>query len=106
MPFFDLATAVQLTQESHPAVVNQLYRWSRAGKLVPLRRGMYAFADRYRRTAVSPAALANALYSPSYISGLWALAFVGLIRDVEPFLERPVDAALLERVNLDTVLAT
>jgi len=79
MPFFDLATAVQLTQESHPTVVNQLHRWSRAGKLVPLRRGMYAFADRYRRTAVSPAALANALYSPSYISGLWALAFFGLI---------------------------
>ena len=27
-----------------------------------------------------------------------------LIRDVEPFLERPADAALLERVNLDAVL--
>ena len=28
-----------------------------------------------------------------------------LIRDVELFLERPADAALLERVNLDAVLA-
>ncbi len=28
-----------------------------------------------------------------------------LIRDVEPFLERPADTALLERVNLDAVLA-
>ena len=28
-----------------------------------------------------------------------------LIRDVEPFLERPADAALLERVNLEAVLA-
>ena len=28
-----------------------------------------------------------------------------LIRDVEPFLERPADAALLERANLDAVLA-
>ena len=28
-----------------------------------------------------------------------------LIRDVEPFLERPADAALLERINLDAVLA-
>ena len=28
-----------------------------------------------------------------------------LIRDVEPFLERPADAALLERVNLDAMLA-
>ena len=79
MPFFDLATVVQLTEESHPSVVNQLHRWSRAGKLVPLRRGMYTFVDRYRRVPVSPATLANALYSPSYISGLWALGFFGLI---------------------------
>ena len=42
-------------------------------------RGMYTFADRYRRVPVSPAALANALYSPSYVSGLWALGFYGLI---------------------------
>ena len=28
-----------------------------------------------------------------------------LARDVAPFLERPADAALLERVNLDAVLA-
>lgn len=79
MPFFDLATVVQLTDESHSGAVNQLHRWSRAGKLVPLRRGMYTFVDRYRRVPVSPAALANALYTPSYISGLWALGFLGLI---------------------------
>ena len=79
MPFFDLATVVQLTEEPHPSVVNQLHRWSRAGKLVPLRRGMYTLVERYRRVPVSPAALANALYSPSYISGPWALAFCGLI---------------------------
>ena len=79
MPFFDLATVVQLTGESHPSVVNQFHRWSRAGKLVPLRRGLYTFVDRYRRAPVSPATLANALYSPSYISGPWALGFFGLI---------------------------
>ena len=79
MPFFDLATVVQLTQESRASLVGQLHRWCRSGKLVPLRRGMYTFADRYRRVTVSPAALANALYRPSYISGLWALGFYGLI---------------------------
>lgn len=79
MPFFDLATVVQLTEESHAATVGQLHRWSRAGKLVPLRRGLYTLADRYRRAPVSPAALANALYTPSYLSGLWALGFYGLI---------------------------
>ena len=45
MPFFDLATAAQLADEPHASVVNQLHRWSRAGKLVPLRRGMYTFAE-------------------------------------------------------------
>lgn len=79
MPFFDLATVVQLTEEPHSSAVNQLHRWSRAGKLVPLRRGMYTFVDRYRRVPISPAVLANALYSPSYISGLWALGYFGLI---------------------------
>ena len=79
LPFFDLATVAQLADEPHGSLVNQMHRWSRAGKLVPLRRGMYAFADRYRRVPVSPAALANALYSPSYLSGLWALGFYGLI---------------------------
>ena len=79
MPFFDLATVAQLTDEPHASVVNQLHRWRRAGKLVPLRRGVYTFAERYRRSPVSPAALANALYAPSYISGLWALGFHGLI---------------------------
>ena len=81
MPFFDLATVAQLADEPHASVVNQLHRWSRAGKLVPLRRGLYTFADRYRRAPVSPAALANALYAPSYLSGLWALGFHGLIPD-------------------------
>lgn len=79
MPFFDLATVVQLTEEPHANVVNQLHRWTRGGKLLSLRRGMYAWADRYRRTPLSPAALANALYSPSYVSGPWALGFYGLI---------------------------
>ncbi len=84
MPFFDLATIAQLTEEPHGSLVNQMHRWSRAGKLVSLRRGMYAFADRYRRVPVSPASLANALYSPSYLSGLWALGFHGLIPEAVP----------------------
>ena len=78
-PWFDLATCVQLSGEPRRDVVNQLYRWSRAGKVIPLRRGMYALADRYRHVPVPPAALANALCFPSYLSGPWALGFYGLI---------------------------
>ena len=83
-PWFDLATVVQLSGEARRDVVNQLSRWSRAGKLIPLRRGMYTLADRYRHVAVPPANLANALCFPSYLSGQWALSFYGLIPDAVP----------------------
>ena len=83
-PWFDLATVIQLIGEPRRDVVNQLYRWSRAGKLIPLRRGMYALADRYRRVPVPPAALANALCFPSYLGGLWALGYYGLIPEAVP----------------------
>ena len=78
-PFFDLATVLVLSGEDRAQVRTQLYRWARAGKLVPLRRGMYALADRYCKTPINPAALANHIYRPSYLSGLWALGFYGLI---------------------------
>ena len=84
MPWFDLATVVQLSDDPRRDVVNQLSRWSRAGKVIPLRRGMYALADRYRRAPVPPAALANALCFPSYLSGPWALGFYGLIPEAVP----------------------
>ena len=83
-PWFDLSTVVQLSGEPRREVVNQLSRWSRAGKVIPLRRGMYTLADRYRRVPVPPAALANALCSPSYLSGLWALSYYGLIPEAVP----------------------
>jgi predicted transcriptional regulator of viral defense system len=78
-PFFDLATAVQLSGEKRAGVCTQLYRWTKQGKLFSLRRGMYALADRFRRVPINPAELANHLYRPSYLSGLWALGFYGLI---------------------------
>ncbi len=77
--FFDLASVVQLTGERRQNIRMQLHRWSRAGKLLPLRRGMYAFSENYRRREVNHAELANQLYTPSYISTHWALGFLGLI---------------------------
>jgi predicted transcriptional regulator of viral defense system len=78
-PFFDLATAVQISGEARSTLLTQLHRWTRAGKLLSLRRGMYALAEPYRRVPVDPAHLANHLYRPSYLSGVWALGFYGLI---------------------------
>jgi len=78
-PFFDLATVVQLSGEERPGLRTQLSRWTKTGRLVALRRGMYSLADRYRKVPINPAMLANQLYRPSYLSGLWALGFYGLI---------------------------
>ena len=78
-PYFDVAMVAQLTSEPRQTLRTQLHRWSRAGKLIPLRRGMYAFSDRPRRRTVSPAALSNYLYKPAYLSTHWALGYYGLI---------------------------
>lgn len=77
--FFDLATVVQLTGEKRESLRIQLSRWCRSGKLISLRRGMYAFPDAGRSTKINPAVLANRLYHPSYISTHWALGFYDLI---------------------------
>jgi predicted transcriptional regulator of viral defense system len=57
----------------------QLSRWIGQGKVVALRRAMYTLSDLYRKVPMVPAALSNALYRPSYLSGLWALSFHDLI---------------------------
>ena len=79
LPWFDLPMLTQLTGEEKRAIRGQLHRWIKAEKIISLRRSMYTLADRYRRKTLSPAALANALYTPSYLSTLWALGFYGLI---------------------------
>ena len=79
LPCFDLAALVQLAGEKRTTRRMQLYRWTAQGKLVALRRGMYALANPYRRTPINPAALANQLYHPSYLSLHWALGYYGLI---------------------------
>jgi predicted transcriptional regulator of viral defense system len=78
-PYFDIAMAAQLSGESRQTLRTQLHRWTKAGKLLSLRRGMYAFSDPPRRRTISPASLSNSLYKPSYLSSYWALGYYGLI---------------------------
>ncbi|GMR22631.1 MAG: hypothetical protein BMS9Abin37_0994 [Acidobacteriota bacterium] len=78
-PCFDIAMAAQLSGESRQTLLTQLHRWTKAGKLLPLRRGMYAFSDSPRRRTINPASLSNCLYKPSYLSTYWALGYYGLI---------------------------
>ncbi len=79
LPWFDFATVLQLSGEPRQNLRVRLYEWRKAGKLLSLRRGMYALAEPYRRVAAHPALLSNQLYTPSYISMHWALSFYGLI---------------------------
>ncbi len=78
LPVFDLSTVVQMADERRETIKMQLHRWCKAGKLIALRRGMYAFPPVCGK-AVNPAATANALYAPSYLTAQWAMSFLGLI---------------------------
>jgi predicted transcriptional regulator of viral defense system len=77
--WFDLATLVQLTGTRRASLVIQLHRWVQSGKLLSLRRGMYALPEPYRRRALGAAEIANNLYAPSYLSTHWALGYYGMI---------------------------
>jgi hypothetical protein len=79
MAYFDLALLVQAFDDRREVIRVQLSRWMTQGKVIGLRRGMYTLADMYRRAPVTPALLANQLYRPSYLSGLWALGYHDLI---------------------------
>lgn len=78
-PYFDYPSVCLLSGESDEAVRTSLYRFKRSGKLLELRRGLYAFGSPFRKSPLNPAALAAALYSPSYLSELWALSWYGVI---------------------------
>lgn len=79
MQCFDLPLLAQAFNDRRPNIRVQVSRWIGQGKVVALRRGMYTLSDAYRKVPVVPAALSNALYHPSYLSGLWALGFHDLI---------------------------
>jgi hypothetical protein len=79
LPWFDLPLLVQAFDDRRACIRVQLSRWIKQGKLVALRRGMYTLPDTYRRKLLSPAVLANQLYCPSCLSGLWALGYHDMI---------------------------
>ncbi len=62
----------------------QLSRWVTAGRLLQLRRGVYAIADPYRKLEPHPFLIANALRKNSYVSLQSALAHHGLIPEHVP----------------------
>ena len=57
----------------------QLSRWTRAGRLLQMRRGLYALAPPWQKRKPQPFLVANRLASGSYVSGFSALAFAQAI---------------------------
>ncbi|MCU0663112.1 MAG: hypothetical protein MUC50_12395 [Myxococcota bacterium] len=62
----------------------QLSRWVKAGRLLRLRRGLYALAPAWRKVAPHPFLVANQMQRGSYVSLQAALAYHGLIPEHVP----------------------
>ena len=77
-PVFE--TGFLLAGDVDPANVRrQLCRWTGAGRLLQLRRGLYALAPPWQKQRPEPFLVANWLAPGSYVSGLSALAFAHAI---------------------------
>jgi len=65
-------------------VRRQLSRWTKAGRLYQLRRGLYALAPPFQKVKPHPFVVANRMMRSSYVSLQSALGYYGLIPDVVP----------------------
>lgn len=78
MPTFE--TGLLLAGNVNPShIQQQLSRWTSAGKLIQLRRGLYALTAPYVKRKAHPFAIANQLVRGSYVSLQTALAHYSLI---------------------------
>ena len=82
-PVFE--TGLLLAGDVDPADVRkQLSRWTKAGKLLQLRRGLYALAPPYQKTIPATFGVANRLKPASYVSLQSALSHYGMIPEHVP----------------------
>jgi predicted transcriptional regulator of viral defense system len=82
-PLFE--TGLLLAGDVDPAGVRrQLSRWVEAGRLLKLRRGLYALAAPFQKIRPHPFLVANRLVPGSYVSLQSALAHFGLIPESVP----------------------
>ncbi len=65
-------------------VRRQLSRWTKAGRLYQLRRGLYALAPPFQKIKPHPFVIANRMARGSYVSCQSALAHAGLIPEYVP----------------------
>lgn len=58
---------------------NIITKWLKRGDLVQIKKGLYIFGPRFRKTLIDLEVIANLLFGPSYISCEYAMQFHGLI---------------------------
>ncbi len=80
-------------------VRRQLSRWTVAGKLVQLRRGLYCVAPPYHRAVPHPFVVANRLVRGSYVSLQSALSHHDLIPEYVPVITSVTTGRPVELVN-------
>ncbi len=82
-PVFE--TGLLLAGDVDPRDVRrQLSRWTKAGRLYQLRRGVYALAPPFQKIRPHPFLIANRMVRGSYVSCQSALAHYGLIPEYVP----------------------
>jgi hypothetical protein len=75
---FDLPFLEVVSGQNRNVLRVQLHRWVAGGKVTALRRGLYTLSEGMTGPRQG-ARLANLMVRPSYLTGLWALSFYGLI---------------------------
>ena len=83
MPVFSSAFLLA-GPESVNGVRRQLDRWVKSGRMVQLRRGVYAVSPPYRTESPHPFLVANHLRKPSYVSLQSASSHYGMIPEFVP----------------------
>lgn len=84
-PVFE--TGLLLAGDVDPADVRrQLSRWTEAGRICQLRRGLYMLAPPHQKVRPHPFVIANALVRGSYVSLQAALAYYGMIPEYTPMV--------------------
>ena len=84
-PVFE--TSLLLAGEVDPSDVRrQLSRWTKAGRIYQLRRGLYSLAPPFQKVKPHPFVIANQMVRGSYVSCQSALAYYDLIPEYVPVI--------------------
>ena len=82
-PLFD--TGLLLAGDVDPNHIRrQLSRWTKAGRILQLKRGLYALAPPYQKVKPHPFSVANRMVHGSYVSCQSALAYYALTPETVP----------------------